>query len=153
MTVAPGTVVPPDREQQWESPARDPEQAPGVSDVEIFRQSCLSAMPTGLDEPGVRTNFCLFLLGAADRCWYRLRLDDTRFQAYAEQLLYGFGLRPQTAATMVSALPQLMESESARAAILEGAEVFDAWRETQDPNVILRLLELVPAWKRDEPGA
>lgn len=53
-------------------------------------------------------------LGAADRYWYRLHLDDSRFQLYAEDLLCGFGLRPQTAATIVSALPQLMGDDAAR---------------------------------------
>jgi hypothetical protein len=148
MTVTLGAVASPDQTRQ---PA-DPAARPDFGELNVFRRGCLSALPDGLVDPRLRTGFCLFLLGAVDRYWYRLHLDDSRFQPYAEDLLCGFGLRPQTAATIVSAIPQLMEDDAARRAILEGAEVFDAWRETNDPNVMLRLMELAAVWKRNGFG-
>jgi len=148
MTATLGAAAPPDQTRQSAHPAARPD----FGELEVFRRACLSALPEGLVEPKLRTGFCLFMLGAADRYWFRLHLDDSRFQPYAEDLLCGLGLRPQTAATIVSALPQLMGDDAARSAILEGAEVFDAWRETDDPNVMLRLRDLAPGWKRDGFG-
>lgn len=124
---------------------------PAVPALEPFIQGCATLLPDS-DETSVRTGLSLFVLGAADRFWQREDLDETRFPSYARQLLQRFGLRSEQAVTLVAALPQLRTDERAAAALGEGAETLDLWLESRDSNLMLRVKELIPRWRRAFAG-
>ena len=115
---------------------------------EPFIQGCMSLLPEIPGEVGPRMGFLLFLLGAADRFWERFQLDDRRFDAYAQGLLNRFGLGHSQAATFVGAIPRLPRYGPARDALVEGEQTLDLWLDSRDANVLLRVQELIPMWRR-----
>jgi hypothetical protein len=129
-------------------------EVPRIPALEPFVEGCAAALPELSDgDSGPRLGFSLFLLGAADRFWERSRLDDGRFPAYAEGLLRRLGMNAPEAATLAASTPRLAEAdERAREALAEGAETLDAWLDSHDSNLFLRLTELVPRWRRLSVG-
>jgi hypothetical protein len=85
--------------------------------------------------------------------WTHYGLDPHRFAAFAAHLLEMHGVKADAAATIALNLPRLPEAAPARAALIEGAEVFAQWREGHDPNAVLRLTQLAPGWRRDGFGS
>lgn len=135
----------------------DAEQAragrdPRLQVLQPFIDACLSVLPDGPFTGNARTGVFLFLLGAADRFWWRMGLDDQRFPAFAESLLQMHGLSPAEAATLAMSLPQVRERPEAREALLEGSETLEHWLDGHDNNSVLRLQELVLHWQR-MPGS
>jgi hypothetical protein len=121
---------------------------PQIMELEPFLEGCLSVLPDRLEQGQIRLGVLLFLLGAADRFWSLQKLDDRRFQPYAESLLLRSGLSAPLAATLVSALPQLAGEPSARGAMVQGGEALETWLRSRDPNVALQLTELIREWRR-----
>jgi hypothetical protein len=129
------------------SPPSTPD-VPRIRELEPFLQSCASLLPESLEVGQIRLGILLFALGAADRFWSIHGLDDSRFQPYAESLLERFGLSPKLAATVVAALPQLPEDAFARTTLRQGGDTLASWLASRDPNVTLRLTELIAGWRR-----
>jgi hypothetical protein len=125
---------------------------PRLQALQPFIDACLTVLPDGPLAGNVRLGVFLFLLGAADRLWQRLSLDEQRFPAFAEALLELHGLSAEEAATLALTLPQIRDNEAAREVLLEGAETLDHWLDGHDSNSVLRLNELVLHW-RQMPGA
>jgi hydroxyacylglutathione hydrolase len=89
-----------------------------LMELEPFVQGCLGVLPDLVEQGQIPLGAFLFLLAATDRFWSLQRLDDGRFQPYAESLLRRSGLSARLAATLVSALPQLPGEPSARRAMV-----------------------------------
>ena len=116
--------------------------------LQPFLDGCMSVVPDTRLTRRARTGIFLFMLGAADRLWARLSLDDARFPAFAATLLRQRGLSADEALTLAYALPSVREDESARECLLEGAATLDVWLDGHDANAILRLGELIAGWQR-----
>jgi len=132
-------------------PSHSPASETGDSDIpelEPFLQGCLILFPEVSDEVGPRTGFFLFVLGAVDHFWQRFQLDDSRYGAYAQRLLRRFGLDWEQAASLVEALPRLPRQGPAWDALCNGAQTLALWLDSRDTNVMLRVKELIPEWRR-----
>jgi hypothetical protein len=116
--------------------------------LQPFLHACLTILPSDRLTRNERLGTLLFFLGAADRLWCRLDLDDNRFPAFAESLLVLHGLSSAQAVTLVSTLPQVHEITAARSALLEGAETLEQWLGGHDNNSVMRLSELIVQWRR-----
>jgi hypothetical protein len=138
---APGSV-PVDR------PGRGSGPSEGLPILHAFAQACLAALPDSVERmsPGQTLGLCLFLLGAADRMWSRLGLDDRRYPAAAEAILAELGVAPHKAATIVAALPQTVQDSFARDTLLQGADTFERWYDGTDSDSVLLLSDLVAEW-------
>jgi hypothetical protein len=148
--------TPDGRVTSYATPSRPDRPAaadPALSLLQPFIDSCLTVIPEGTLSGAGRTGFVLFLIGAADQMWTHYGLDPRRFAAFAANLLQLHGVESDAAATIALNLPRLPESAPARAALVEGAEVFAQWREGHDPNAVLRLTQLAPRWQRDGFGS
>ena len=120
----------------------------GTPELERFIQGCSMLLPEAAEEPGPRTGFYLFVLGAADHYWQRFQLDDALYGSYSERLLRRFGLDWEQAAALVEALPRLPRQGPAWDALCNGAETLALWLDSHDTNVLLRVQDLVPQWRR-----
>lgn len=126
-------------------PGDPPEEAARV--MQPFVDACLAVVPERPLSTGGSLGPFLFLLGAADRFWQRLGLDDRRFPAFAAELLKSQGgVAASEAVTISAALPQLRDVPTASAVIAEGAAVMDTWLDSHDPDAVLRITELLPQW-------
>ncbi len=105
-------------------------------------------MPDEPEDGRARTGRLLFVLGAADRFWDLKGLDDGRFGAYSESLLRCFGMSPSQAATLSAALPQLTGDPLALSAMIQGGDALQDWIRSRDPNVAMRLTQLIAEWRR-----
>ena len=121
---------------------------PRLKVLQPFIDACLSMLPDPPPTGNARLGFLLFLLGAADRLWQRLDLDETRFPAFAMALLQRHGLPAPEATTLAFALPQVGEEGMARDALVEGAETLEDWLDGHDGNSVMRLGELITRWRR-----
>jgi hypothetical protein len=130
------------------SPEATEGNEPRLRELEPFLEACMSLAPEPSEGEQVRLGFVLFALGAADRFWSLYGLDEHRFPAYAERLLARFGTAPEKAATLVAALPQVAGDPLGDHALREGGDTLDSWLQSRDPNVVLRLKELVAQWRR-----
>jgi hypothetical protein len=125
----------------------DPDD-PRLAELEPFLQGCMSVLPKRLEQGQIRLGAFLFLLGAVDRFWTLRGLDDRYFQPFAESLLRRFALSPPRAATLVAALPQVSREPFANRALKQGGDTLEDWLHSRDPNVALRLTELIAEWGR-----
>jgi len=141
-------------EQRWKTPdifdSLEPVDGedPRVMELEPFLEGCLSVLPERMERGQTRLGVLLFLLGAVDRFWALQGLDSRRFQPCAEGLLRRFGLSPDHAATLTATLPRVPEDSFASRALNEGGDTLETWLNSRDPNVALRLTELVAEWRR-----
>ena len=120
----------------------------GLGTMQPFIDACSAALPERPSSAAGRLGFFLFLLGAADRFWYRQGLDDRRFPAFAARLLQSQGgIAASEAVTIAGALPQLRSVAAARAVIAEGASMMDLWLDSHDLTAVLRITELLPHWE------
>lgn len=134
------------------SECRSEDMAAGSGDprllvLEPFLDSCLTMLP---DQPltgRARTGVFLFMLGAADQLWQRLDLDDTRFPEFAAALLQRYEVGAPEAVTLAFALPEVRSEPFAKKSLIEGAETFNLWMDSHDPNCLLRLKDLIEDWK------
>lgn len=134
--------------QSLDRPERAGWEEPRLAELEPFVQACLSLLPDQPEGGRARTGRLLFVLGAADRFWDLKGLDDGRFGAYSESLLRRFGMSPSQAATLSAALPQLTADPLALSAMIQGGDALQDWILSRDPNVALRLTELIAEWRR-----
>jgi hypothetical protein len=116
--------------------------------MQSFIDACQMMLPDGFSTGNARIGLFLFLLGASDRMWQRLNLDDSRFPPFATSLLESLGVAASAATALCAELPQLRHSAVAREALLEGAESMDIWLDGHDPNSLLRLKDLVLQWQK-----
>jgi hypothetical protein len=137
-----------DLERSLERPSPKRPNGPRLMELEPFLLACESLLPESLSEGRVRLGFLLFAMGAVDRFWSVRQLDDGRFQPYAAALLERFGLSADQAATLVAALPGLPGDAFALGILCEGGDVLESWLESRDPNVTLRLTELIAQWRQ-----
>jgi hypothetical protein len=120
----------------------------GQGTLAPFIEACLAALPAHTLSSDRRLGLFLFFLGAADRMWQRSGLDDTRFPAFAADLLQTQGVSKSAAVTIAQELPQLRQVESARTIMLQGADLFEEWQDGQDSDAVLRLNQLVLEWDK-----
>lgn len=84
--------------------------------------------------------------------WKRASAPQRRdARARAEALLGRLGVPPEEAASLVAALPELPEDSFASRALRQGGDTLEAWLASRDPNVPLRLNELIAEWRRGDP--
>ena len=132
-------------------PVGVPERAlrdPLIRELEPFLQGCASVLSESRGDGRSRLGYLLFALGAVDRFWSVRGLDDARFPPYATGLSQRSGIPADQAATLVAALPRLTEEAFACRALLQGGDALESWLQSRDPNVVLRLTELVAEWRR-----
>jgi len=130
---------------------REPDETPPVHRIRtlrVFFRACLTTLPDKPLDAKARTGFFLFLLGATDRYWHRLGLNDEQFPVFTEALMAENGISEAEATTLSAALPQVREQEFGRDALLEGAEALDLWLDSHDKNAVMRVGELIQQWSR-----
>jgi hypothetical protein len=121
-----------------------------VVELAPFVDGCLTMLPERSRDNGERMGFFLFLLGAGDRFWELNGLDDKRFPAYTESLLRRLDVPAETAATIAADLSLLPKDGPVGEAMVHGRETLDEWIASGDPNIPLRVKELMPRWRQTE---